>query len=136
MPAPAFLDIDHIHVYVQERSAAQQWYQSVLGLQPVAELATWADDGGPLTLANADGSVHLALFQRPPQACRSTIALRVTALDLLAWQQHLKQVLQQEIKLVDHAFSWSLYFSDPDGNPYEITSYEYQAVQVLQSAGT
>ena len=136
MPAASFLDIDHIHVYVHDRGAAQQWYQHVLGLQPVAELATWADDGGPLTLANAEGSVHLALFQRPPQACRSTIALRVTAPDLLVWQQHLKQVLQEEIKLVDHALSWSLYFTDPDGNPYEITSYEYQAVQVLQNSGT
>jgi sugar lactone lactonase YvrE len=28
-------------------------------------------------------------------------------------------------RLEDHQVSWSLYFSDPDGNPYEITSYEY-----------
>jgi hypothetical protein len=24
--------------------------------------------------------------------------------------------------------SWSLYFSDPDGNPFEITSYEHAAL--------
>ena len=133
MLAGNFLGIDHVHVYVRDRLTAQQWYQRVLGLQTVAELAVWADDGGPLTLANAEGSVHLALFQRPHQACRSTIALRVTATDLLVWQKHLTQVLQQEIQLVDHALSWSLYFADPDGNPYEVTSYEYQAVLTLQN---
>ncbi len=29
---------------------------------------------------------------------------------------------------LDHDFAWSLYFSDPFGNPYEITSYDYGAL--------
>jgi catechol-2,3-dioxygenase len=31
--------------------------------------------------------------------------------------------------LEDHDLSVSLYFHDPDGNPFEITTYEYQAVK-------
>ena len=42
----------------------------------------------------------------------------------LAWQRHLEAVLQQRVEAVDHQLSWSLYFSDPDGNPFEITSTE------------
>lgn len=30
--------------------------------------------------------------------------------------------------VVDHDVAWSLYFADSDGNPFEITSYEYDAV--------
>ena len=29
----------------------------------------------------------------------------------------------------DHELYMSLYFSDPDGNPYEITTYEYAAAK-------
>ncbi len=129
---PSYLGFDHIHVYVTDRAAAAKWYASILGFTPVTELASWAADGGPLTLADASHQVHLALFERAPQACRSTIALKVTAEQLLAWHQHLQAVLDlpadKDIKLVDHQFSWSIYFSDPYGNPYEITSYDYAEV--------
>ena len=26
----------------------------------------------------------------------------------------------------DHEVSWSVYFKDPDGNPYEVTTYDYE----------
>ena len=31
----------------------------------------------------------------------------------------------------DHGLSWSLYFADPDGNPWEITSYQHAVVATL-----
>jgi catechol-2,3-dioxygenase len=31
------------------------------------------------------------------------------------------------VELEDHHVSFSIYFSDLDGNPYEITTYEYTA---------
>jgi catechol-2,3-dioxygenase len=34
-------------------------------------------------------------------------------------------LLDRPPEVKDHQVSWSLYFSDPDGNPYEITSYTY-----------
>jgi catechol-2,3-dioxygenase len=37
--------------------------------------------------------------------------------------------------VVDHDKSWSIYFNDPYGNPFEITTYDYETVrQQLSSA--
>ena len=82
----------------------------------------------PLTLANASGSVHLALFERPAAKCRSTIALGTSAEGLLAWRRHLAAELGRPVEMVDHQVSWSVYFEDPDGNPFEVTTYEYEAL--------
>jgi catechol 2,3-dioxygenase-like lactoylglutathione lyase family enzyme len=126
---PTIQGIDHLHLFVADRAAAQRWYAEVLGFEPVAELAHWAAGGGPLTLADAGGTVHLALFERPPQPCRSTIAFGVTAAQFAAWQKHLAACLPQPPQGVDHGAAWSLYFSDPDGNPYEITTYEHAQIR-------
>ncbi len=133
---PAFQRIDHIHVYVVDRAAAEAWYASVLGLARVPELAFWAPDRGPLTLVDGSGSVHLALFERAAEKCRSVIALGVSSREFLAWQAHLTAALGRPIEAEDHQVSWSIYFADPDGNPYEITSYEYAELSTaLRSAG-
>ncbi|MDB5861960.1 MAG: hypothetical protein JWQ76_5649 [Ramlibacter sp.] len=126
---PGLLCVDHIHVFVVDRAAAERWYRDVMGFARVPGLAFWADDGGPLTVRNSGDTVHLALFERPPQRTRSTVALRVDAAGFLAWRAHLERVLARAMKAVDHTASWSLYFEDPDGNPYEITTYDYAVVQ-------
>jgi catechol 2,3-dioxygenase-like lactoylglutathione lyase family enzyme len=128
---PLLERIDHIHVFVTDRAAAERWYLDVLGFRRIAELAFWAPDGGPLTLQDASGTVHLALFERPAQPCRSTIALAASAPEFIAWQTHLGQVLKRPVAAVDHQVSWSLYFADPDGNPYEITSHAHDALAAL-----
>lgn len=121
---PALLDFDHVHVFVQDRAASEQWYAEVLGLERTEELAFWSAGGGPLTLQDPAGTVHIALFERPRQQTRSTVALRVSGRDFWAWRAHLKTVPGLEVIEEDHDVSVSLYFEDPDGNPYEITSYE------------
>jgi catechol-2,3-dioxygenase len=115
-------------VFVTDRVASEAWYGRVLGLARVPDLENWATDGGPLTLSNATGEIHLALFERSAQPCRSTIALGVSGSEFLAWREHLAIVLGSPIQIEDHQLSWSLYLADPDGNPYEITTYEYGAV--------
>ena len=126
---PSVRSIDHIHVFVADRTAAERWYKEVLGFTRIKEFEFWAAGGGPLTIQDAGGSVHIALFERPAEKCRSTIALGVDAATFLAWRSHLAAVLGQPPKLEDHDASWSIYFSDPDGNPYEITTYEYETVK-------
>ena len=128
---PQLEKVDHIHVHVSDRSASEAWYRDVLGLHRLPELAFWASDGGPLTLANAAGTVHLALFEGPREKSRSTVAFAVGAAEFMAWQAHLQLALGAAPALEDHTVSWSLYFGDPDGNPYEITSYEYEDVAAL-----
>ena len=75
---PAFDRIDHIHLYATNRNQAEQWYADVMGFKRVPELESWAD-GGPLTLSNSSGTVHIALFEAAAQPCRSVIALSVGA---------------------------------------------------------
>lgn len=70
------------------------------------ELAFWAADGGPLTLSDAARSVTLALFEQAETLHQATAALRFE----------------------DHTVAWSLYFADPDGNRFEITTYDYSVV--------
>ena len=125
---PGLEAVDHIHIFVADRAAAERWYREVLGFTRVPELERWMDERGPLTLRNGADTIHLALFERPPQPSRTTIALRVSASDFLAWRKHLAQALGRPVEAVDHEVSWSLYFVDPDGNPYEITNYEHASL--------
>jgi catechol 2,3-dioxygenase-like lactoylglutathione lyase family enzyme len=132
---PPVRSVDHIHVFVADRANAERWYERVLGFRRVKEYEFWAADGGPLTIQNPEGTVHIALFERPAENCRSTVALGVGASEFLAWRTHLAQALGQELAVEDHELSVSLYFRDPDGNPYEITTYEYQAVKAGLARG-
>ena len=34
--------------------------------------------------------------------------------------------MPKNIEIVDHDIQFSIYFEDPYGNPYEITSYDYE----------
>lgn len=129
--APELQRIDHIHVFVADRAAAEAWYGRVMGLKRIPELVFWAAGGGPLTIGNTDDSVHLALFEGPNQSRRSTVALGVAGAEFLAWQTQLEAALARRMEPVDHQVSWSLYFTDPDGNPFEITSNDYAVVSAL-----
>jgi NAD(P)-dependent dehydrogenase (short-subunit alcohol dehydrogenase family)/catechol 2,3-dioxygenase-like lactoylglutathione lyase family enzyme len=126
--APPLAGVDHLHVHVQDRAAAERWYADVLGLHRVESLACWAADGGPLTLADAADRLHLALFEGLPQGSRATIALGADADAFIAWRARLARRLGASPEAVDHGLAWSIYFSDPDGNPYEITCYQHGAV--------
>src|SRR5688572_129482 len=94
--APALLRLDHVHVHVSDRAAAERWYRDVLGLTRVPELEGWASDGGPLTLADAHGALHLALFERPTGTNHATLAVAVDAAGFVAWKRHLEDVLERE----------------------------------------
>jgi catechol 2,3-dioxygenase-like lactoylglutathione lyase family enzyme len=136
--------LDHVHVYVSDRAKAAEWYERVLGLTVVEKTKVWAEDpDGPLSISSDGGNTELALFQRPtdvPPAKRQTIAFRVDAAGFRAFLSRLdehpvfdlegRQVTAQDIS--DHQLSFSLYFCDPDGNSYEITTYDYAEIATGQ----
>ena len=126
--APTLQGIDHIHIFVTNRAASEEWYSRVLGLRRDAKFEPWTTSRGTLTIGNESGSVHLALFERPPEKCRSVIAFNTTASEFLAWRTHLAVALGRTIEAVDHDLAWSIYFTDPDENPFEITSYDYMSL--------
>ncbi|HEY6133597.1 MAG TPA: VOC family protein [Rubrivivax sp.] len=130
--APSLLGVDHIHVFVQDRQAAEAWYARVMGLSRSPGLEFWAADGGPLTLQDSANTVHIALFERPRQNNRATVALRTSAEGLRAWQAHLSAFPEITVKFEDHQVALSIYFSDPDGNPYEITTYDHEAFRAAR----
>lgn len=134
--APDLQAFDHIHVYVTDRPRAEQWYARVLGLHRNKELAFWAVDGGPLTIQNTSGAIHIALFERPAQPCRSVIALRVDAAAYRHWKAHLEALLPGAVGEQDHGAAMSLYFQDPDGNPYELTTYEVDILKGGTAGGS
>ncbi len=122
--------IDHIHVYVSDRDAAAAWFDDVLGLKVEEAFKVWAVEGGPLTIGDESGAIHIALFEREKFTPSSAIAFRADASNFLRWKEHLegKGILE---RCVDHDLAWSLYFSDPYGNSYEITSYDHEAISAV-----
>lgn len=133
--ADSLLDIDHVHVFVADRTASCTWYARVLGLTPVPELEFWAAEGGPMTLANPARSVSLALFMAGDNAHRATVAFRVAGADFLAWHRDLTAADALDCRASDHTVSYSLYFADPDNNRFEITTYDYADVAPAMAAG-
>lgn len=124
---PSMRGIDHVHIYVDSWATVEDWYEQVLGFRRAAAFADWAVEGGPLTLANSDHSVHVALFESATAAATSTIAFAASGEQFLDWLTHFR-ARGLEFRLADHDLSWSVYFSDPCGNVHEITTYDHAEV--------
>ena len=118
-------NIDHIHVFVPDRQKALDWYSTILGFKPVNRLLFWAKTG-PLTIGNEEGSIQIALFEGEPDNNRSVIAFNATGEEFIYWHKRINNTLSEFIEVEDHSVSFSIYFEDPYGNPYEITSYDYE----------
>ncbi|MCU0769016.1 MAG: VOC family protein [Burkholderiaceae bacterium] len=129
----AVAGLDHVHVHVRDRAAAARWYGAVLGLRRDRRFAAWAREvGGPLTLTAADGLTHVALFEDERRAGHGhTVALRTDCEGFVAFFRRAPRLALYDRRrkpgpprLQDHEQSLSLYFSDPDGNPLELTTYD------------
>lgn len=139
-PAPALAGLDHVHMEVADRDAAAAWYARVLGLRPASRFAAWAEHPmGPLMLETTSGAACLALFARDPAAPvrDTTVALRTDGASFLAFRDRLPDLrlsdrdggIVDAARVVEHWFAWSIYFTDPDGNRLELTTYDYDAIE-------
>ena len=129
------IQIDHVELFVPDRQAAAEWYESVLGLVPVPEAAQWAEDSqGPLMISPDHGKTMLALFQGTPQGERPTagfhrVAFRVDAKGFLTFLDRIKKMKIGPGRIRDHDQSISIYFDDPYGHHLEVTTYEPKGVR-------
>ena len=125
------MQIDHVEIFVTNRPLACEWYGRVLGFQPVEEFAGWAD-AGPLMIANDDNQM-IALFSGPAQdghriRGHRRVAFRVSADEFAEFVQGSAAWSNPPLgrdAIQDHSLAISVYFTDPFGNPLEVTTYDY-----------
>lgn len=120
--------IDHVEVFVRDLDASIRWYERVLGLR---EVHRWE----PEPIMIGAGDTKLALFKARNDAAPSPAASVPSPRRwrLVAWLvapeafdaavAHLRAEGVEPEGPVDHGVSKSVYFSDPDGHPLEITCY-------------
>jgi catechol 2,3-dioxygenase-like lactoylglutathione lyase family enzyme len=136
--------IDHVELLVPNRYEAARWYQRVLGLEILREYEQWAaDPRGPLMISSDDGNTKLALFEEAPPGPGPAsgfllVAFRVGAAGFIRFLERLGDLQLKDHRdqsvtvdsVIDHAKAYSVYFSDPYGHRFEVTTYEYEASRV------
>ncbi len=132
--------IDHVELFVPDQYEAARWYAEIFGLEILKDYEHWAD-GGPLMISSNGGGTMLALFKGEPPGTRGTVGYRRVAfrVDGAGFLEFLKRLDSHPLfdaggarltaaDVVDHELSWSIYFNDPWGHPFEVTTYEYALV--------
>jgi len=132
--------IDHVELYVPDQYEAAEWYRQLFGLEILTDFEFWAEDG-PLMISSDDGHTKLALFRGEPPGWKppngfQRVAFSVDGQGFLAFLNRLAEhpVYNHQgqpahnLEVVDHELSYSLYFCDPYGNRYEVTTYDYPYV--------
>lgn len=136
----AVTGVDHVELYVTDAPAAADWYERVLGVAPDDAFAEWWEAGtGPLMLAAGD--TKLALFERASATRGEGVSPRRVAFGtdadgFLGFLDRLPELSLTDsdgdpvtrADVSDHGLSYSLYFTDPDGNPLELTTNDHDEV--------
>jgi catechol 2,3-dioxygenase len=123
-PAIPIWGVRHVAIRVKDIEAARRWYEDVLGMTVEDEFP-----GRALFVRFGPYYHHdLAIFQADEKAAApdqnsvglAHIALLIDSLEgVKQWYQHLKSK-GVDVRGSDHGVTRSIYFTDPDGNPFEI----------------
>ena len=118
--------IDHVAMGVRDIERSAKWYIDVLGFALLHD-GMW--NGVPTFIGK--GNTGIALFpanEEPKTSGHREIrmlhlAFRADRENFLAAQQELKK-RKIKFEFQDHEIAHSIYFRDPDGHQFEITTYE------------
>jgi len=121
--------LDHVALAVKDLKRATQWYQEVLGLE-----RRYQEAWGEVPTMLGAGNTCIALFPTTTQEPKPTpddntiamrhLAFRVSRKNFVQAQQELsRRAISFEFE--DHDVAHSIYFSDPDGQRLELTTYEF-----------
>ena len=127
---PKLQGIDHIHLYVNNKQQAVNWYSDILGFRIHEPLKLWDIGAGPLTIEDESGTIHLALFERDEYSKLTSLAFKTDGQGFIAWKDYL-EAQSIQLRIADHQVTWSMYFNDPFGHSHEITTNEYDAVRLI-----
>ena len=132
------VSLDHVNIFVRNAARSHQWYTDILGLhtQDIFYHPGTEKMRAAFLACDPDHAHDIALFevgeeaalQEKGQVGLNHVAWRMASLDDLAAMYRKLKAKDVPIHVSDHTISIGVYFSDPDGNPFEITSYEYAAL--------
>lgn len=133
------LALDHVHLYVADPLAAAQWYGRVLGLKVMPSSGDGTQGSKrPLYMATPKGQYCASIFVgKPPSDGDHTTAFRVSGGVFIAFGDALETIgvasrrgpLLTTLEADDHGLAFSYYFTDPDGNHLELTTYDHPKVR-------
>ena len=123
--------IDHVEVFVRDMEKSIRWYEKVLGLK---ELMRWdphpvmmGAGGTKLALFHGDKSASAPMDSRDRSSLRwLLVSWQTTPDNFQAAQDHLKSCGVEFEGPKDHDCALSIYFTDLDGHPLEITCYKHE----------
>lgn len=127
--------LDHIHLLVSDRDAAAIWYERTFGFERIEESE---DPYGPLTLSGDGGTTGIALFTSKIEAePNRVVAFRVDANEFQAFAARIPKLglahgegeVLKVTDVIDHGDVLSYYFVDPDGNAFELATYDVEVAR-------
>lgn len=130
--------IDHVEMFVKDRTKAAKWYEEIFGFKIIKELEFWSKNNGPLFVGDPNNDIKIALFKcnRDNDGSINRMAFRSSGKSFVDFINRLngmklsfKENKITKESIVDHDISYSIYFQDPDGNKLELTCYDHDFVK-------
>lgn len=126
--------IDHVELTVPDRYEAASWYDEALGFEVVEEFEHWAARSAyPLMISSDGGDTMLALFggnRSGDDGGFRQVAFRADGEEFLQFLDRLRSTPDIDGRggVMDFESAYSVFFTDPYGHAYEVTTYDYAFV--------
>jgi catechol 2,3-dioxygenase-like lactoylglutathione lyase family enzyme len=138
--------LDHVETFVPDLAEGRAWFERCFGLHELERFRESAGPAGPVMLSPDEGYTKIALFEGfgPDTVGHRLVAFRVDARAFHRFLDFAPQVPvhgpdgqpvpdRESLDVQDHEVAISVYFCDPWGNRYEVTTYEVEDLRDLEA---